>query len=88
MGLLGPNMKELFNFCEHKFTLKTLVPFFAQLLERLKQLHDTGYIHRDLKPDNICIGIGKKENLFYLIDFGLSKRYRCPHTGKYNSDEK
>lgn len=37
-------------------------------------MHDIGYVHRDLKPANIMIGIGKKENLIYLIDFGLTKK--------------
>jgi len=35
-------------------------------------------LHRDLKPENIMIGQGKKSFLFYLIDFGLVKRYICP----------
>ena len=35
MALLGPNLTDLFKFCEKKFTLKTLVPFFAQMLDRV-----------------------------------------------------
>lgn len=42
-------------------------------------------MHNDLKPDNICLGnfgSQKLENLhkFYLIDFGLSEKYRYSET--------
>jgi serine/threonine protein kinase len=37
-------------------------------------MHDLGYVHRDLKPANIMMGMGKKENIVYLIDFGLTKK--------------
>jgi serine/threonine protein kinase len=53
------------------------------MVERLEAFHDEGFIHRDLKPDNILIGKGKKEHTIYLIDFGLSKRWQCPRTGKH-----
>ena len=36
-----------------------------------------------MKPENICIGQGKKSNIVYLIDFGLAKRYLCPKTGDH-----
>ena len=36
-----------------------------------------------MKPENILIGQGKKANTFYLIDFGLAKRYLCPKTGTH-----
>ena len=36
-----------------------------------------------MKPENILIGQGKKTNTFYLIDFGLAKRYLCPKTGTH-----
>ncbi len=37
-------------------------------------MHDLGYVHRDLKPANIMMGVGRKENIVYLIDFGLAKK--------------
>ena len=46
-----------------------------QCLERLKDLHDKGIIHRDMKPENFVIGRKNKERTIYLIDFGLSKKY-------------
>jgi casein kinase 1 len=36
-----------------------------------------------MKPDNFLVGSGKKQNLIYLIDFGLAKRYRDPKTGEH-----
>ena len=36
-----------------------------------------------MKPDNICIGAGKADNKFHLIDFGLSKRFIDPQTGRH-----
>jgi serine/threonine protein kinase len=58
--------------------MKTILKIGIQTLQRIEHLHEIGYLHRDLKPENIMIGQGKKSFLFYLIDFGLVKRYICP----------
>jgi serine/threonine protein kinase len=81
MTILGPNLTQLFNFCEKKFTLKTILIIAIQTIERLEYMHDIGYLHRDLKPENIMIGQGKKAGIVHLIDFGLAKRYIDPNSG-------
>lgn len=40
-------------------------------------------LHRDIKPDNFLIGSSKHQNLIYLIDFGLAKRFRDIKTGDH-----
>lgn len=85
MAMLGPNLNELYKFCERQFTLKTILMIAIQSIDRIEQLHSLGYLHRDIKPQNICIGgnSGKKANTIHLIDFGLVKRFRCPNTGTH-----
>ncbi|KAK8793068.1 hypothetical protein WA538_000744 [Blastocystis sp. DL] len=80
MELLGPSLEDLFNYCNRRFSLKTVCMIAQELILRLEYLHSKNYIHRDVKPDNFVIGLGKKANIVHIIDLGLSKRYRNPLT--------
>ena len=71
LGLnLGVIMSKLPN---KKYSMKSALMIINQSLERLKLIHERGIIHRDMKPENLCIGYKGKEKNIYLIDFGLSK---------------
>jgi len=74
--LLGPSLEELFNVCKRRFSLKTVLMLTDQLLMRIECVHELGFIHRDIKPDNFLMGVGSHFNKLFLIDFGLSKRYK------------
>lgn len=81
--LMGPSLEDLFNLCGGKFSVKTSLMLFYQILELLESMHERLYIHRDLKPDNIMIGIGDLSNVIHLIDFGLSRLVVEPKTGQH-----
>lgn len=76
MDLLGPSLEDLFTFCCRRFTLKTVLMLADQMLSRVEHIHNRHLIHRDIKPDNFLMGIGRHCNKVYIIDFGLAKRYR------------
>lgn len=52
-------------------------------MQRLKYIQNKGYLHRDIKPSNFLIGKNAKEDTIYLIDYGLSKRYKDAHTKRH-----
>jgi casein kinase 1 len=54
-----------------------------QILSRVEFLHQKSYVHRDLNPSNLLIGLNKRSSLLYLIDFGLAKRFRHPKTHEH-----
>ncbi|KAJ5900269.1 serine/threonine protein kinase [Penicillium subrubescens] len=80
IDLLGPSLEDLFNFCNRRFSLKTVLLLADQLISRIEYIHARSFIHRDIKPDNFLMGIGKRGHQVNVIDFGLSKRYRDPRT--------
>mmetsp|Transcript_15210 Transcript_15210/g.25748 ORF Transcript_15210/g.25748 Transcript_15210/m.25748 type:complete len:290 (-) Transcript_15210:395-1264(-) len=83
MEMLGPSLYSLFEFCDFKFSLKTILWIGSQMMLRIESFHQMNFVHRDIKPENFLIGQGKKVNQVYLIDFGLSKRYKCPKSGQH-----
>ena len=53
-----------------------------QCINRLEYIHSRNIIHRDIKPFNFVFG-RKDPNLIYLIDFGISRKYRSSKTGNH-----
>ena len=53
---------------KNKFTFKTVHQIGIQVIKLLEQIHSTGYVYNDLKPDNILL-----DNLcnVRISDFGL-----------------
>nr|XP_051710573.1 casein kinase I-like [Oryctolagus cuniculus] len=83
MDLLGPSLEDLFSFCSRKFTMKTVLMLADQMISRIEYVHTKNFIHRDIKPDNFLMGIGRHCNKLFVIDFGLAKKYRDNRTRQH-----
>ncbi|XP_077976956.1 uncharacterized protein LOC144432587 [Glandiceps talaboti] len=54
--------------------------YIAELVLAIESVHRMGFIHRDIKPDNILID---KDGHIKLTDFGLCTGFRWTHDSKY-----
>ncbi|XP_074647480.1 serine/threonine-protein kinase LATS1-like isoform X2 [Tubulanus polymorphus] len=54
--------------------------YVAELVLAIESVHKLGFIHRDIKPDNILID---RDGHIRLTDFGLCTGFRWTHNSKY-----
>ena len=80
--LLGESLGKIFYKNNYHFPLKDICMFSIQILDRIEYVHSKYIIHRDIKPENFLIGDPDKY-MIYIIDFGLSKKYKSSRTNKH-----
>lgn len=58
MQLLGSDIEDIVErTAGRRLTLKSTLMIGCQMIDRLATLHALGYVHRDIKPDNMAVGI-------------------------------
>jgi serine/threonine protein kinase len=73
---LGPSLKDLIT-ADCKFSFREAIQITIRLIERIKIIHENGFVHLDIKPDNILYQNDKKDpTKVTLIDFGHSVQYK------------
>lgn len=57
-----------------QMALKDKLAILVDAAESLAILHESGYVHRDFKPDNLLVGLNGKKIEGYLHDFDYSSK--------------
>ena len=54
---------------------RDIIQIGIQLIEAAESIHSSGYVHTDLKLDNIMIN---RQNKVFIIDYGNAQKFQLP----------
>ena len=72
----GQNLEDLARDQANRYPIAHACRMAYQVLKGLEHAHGLGYVHRDVKPENILIGRSAEGLVAKLSDFGLAKSFR------------
>lgn len=75
IDLLGENLEQVLQKSNGTLSENFVLQFGMQALTRIETLHGLGYVHSDIKPENLMTGNNDPDRL-YMIDFGLARKFR------------
>lgn len=76
MVLLGQSLEDRFIESQRKFPFEDFSVYSKQILGILEGIHGRDVIHRDLKPRQILFGPASKNDELFIVDFGISMKYK------------
>ena len=56
-------------------SLKCAAQIGIELTQTIQEFHNIGYLHLDIKPDNVLIGSEENQGKLCLIDYGISEKW-------------
>ena len=81
--LPGDSIEQILHANHEQFSLKTVLMIADQMISCIQYIHSKNFVHRDLKPANFVFGRGSKSKQLFIIDFGLSRKYRDHETHQH-----
>ncbi|GAV61267.1 Pkinase domain-containing protein, partial [Cephalotus follicularis] len=79
MDMLGPSLWDMWNYATMSVEMVACVA--VEALSILEKMHSKGYLHGDVKPENLLLGPVGEEKKLFLCDLGLAARWRDTSTG-------
>lgn len=74
MTLVGANLDSYRKQVNGDFSISTSMQIAIQTMEAIRDFHQAGWMHRDIKPHNFAYGVGDKMPIIYILDFGIARR--------------
>ncbi|CAK0900957.1 unnamed protein product, partial [Prorocentrum cordatum] len=71
----GPSLKTLFHHCRSRFTSRVIADIAVQAFGILERIHAKGYIHRDVRPETLQVGLDSNLNQLHAIGLTTAKKY-------------
>ena len=82
-SLLGKTIETLLKSNKNKISrMKDICMISIQIIERIEYIHNKNIIHQDIKPANFLVG-NPDDSVIYVIDYGMSKKYRSSIKGNH-----
>ncbi|PAV60799.1 hypothetical protein WR25_22109 [Diploscapter pachys] len=73
--MVGPDLQKLQSQQQGKrFALNTALRIGEQTLAAIRDMHRSGYIHKDISPSNFAIGIDPAHHTIFILDFGSAEK--------------
>ncbi|KIJ61048.1 hypothetical protein HYDPIDRAFT_97473 [Hydnomerulius pinastri MD-312] len=73
---LGPFLCDLLQFSSNgTFNLHHVAELGLQMISCLEYTHSCNFIHHNIKPQNILMGLGESKNTAFLINFDIAREY-------------
>uniref|UniRef100_A0A7S0YK24 non-specific serine/threonine protein kinase n=1 Tax=Polytomella parva TaxID=51329 RepID=A0A7S0YK24_9CHLO len=78
MDLLGPSLWDIWSQQGQQMSEPYVACVAMEAINILQSLHNKGYVHGDVKPENFLVGPEgtSRERRLFLVDLGLAVRYR------------
>lgn len=89
MDVLGPSLWDVWNAKNQSLTESYVACVAMEAIWILKAIHEKGFVHGDVKPENFLLGpVGSpKERKLYLVDLGLAGKW-CERGHHVKYDQK
>jgi len=65
--------RSLYSVYRRQRSMHMTLKLGVAMIRAVQSVHELGYVHRDIKPDNFLLGRDAKLDRVYLIDFGIAK---------------
>lgn len=73
MDLMGINLTKARRCLDQHYSLKIAIQILIEMLTSIREVHERGFIHRDVKASNFVLC--RESRRIYIVDFGLAKRH-------------